>query len=131
MPDFIKFLVVGAIAAVANIILRIILNYVVSYEMSIIVAYFIAMTIAFVLNKAFVFRSQQSYRSEYIRFFLVNIIAVMIVWLVSIGLARLLFPAIGFTWHAETIAHVIGVMSPVVFSYFGHKHFSFGKATQG
>jgi putative flippase GtrA len=63
--------------------------------------------------------------SEYTRFALVNLAAVAQVWIVSVGLARLAFPAIGFTWHAETVAHVIGVAIPVFTSYLGHKHFSF------
>ena len=44
---------------------------------------------------------------------------------VSVGLARFIFPATGFAWHAETVAHVIGVAVPVFTSYLGHKHFSF------
>ena len=52
-------------------------------------------------------------------------LAVAQVWIVSVGLARFVFPAIGFTWHDETVAHVIGVLVPVVTSYLGHKHFSF------
>ena len=63
--------------------------------------------------------------SEYTRFALVNLAAVAQVWVVSVGLARLVFPAIGFTWHAEIVAHVIGVVVPVFTSYLGHKHFSF------
>ena len=59
------------------------------------------------------------------RFALVNAIAFVQVWLVSVGLARLLFPAIGFTWQAEIVAHAIGVASPAVTSYFLHQHFSF------
>jgi putative flippase GtrA len=62
---------------------------------------------------------------EYARFALVNAVAFAQVWLVSVGLARLVFPAIDFTWQAETVAHVIGVVSPIVTSYIGHKHFSF------
>lgn len=41
------------------------------------------------------------------------------------GLAFFLFPAIGFTWHAKTIAHIAGVSVPAITSYFGHRHFSF------
>jgi len=47
------------------------------------------------------------------------------VWVVSVGLARVIFPAIGFSWRAETVAHVVGVLSPVVTSYVLHKRFSF------
>jgi len=56
---------------------------------------------------------------------LVNLAAVAQVWVVSVGLARLVFPVAGFVWHAETVAHVIGVAVPVFTSYLGHKHFSF------
>jgi putative flippase GtrA len=65
---------------------------------------------------------------EYLQFGLANLVAIVQVWCVSVGLARLLFPAIGFDWHAETVARVIGVASPVYTSYLGHEHFSFGKA---
>ena len=84
------------------------------------------MTTAYLLNKGFVFASSgRGVASEYTRFALVNLAAVAQVWIVSVGLARLVFPAISFTWHAETVAHVIGVTIPVFTSYLGHKHFSF------
>ena len=44
---------------------------------------------------------------------------------VSVGLAKLAFPAVGLRWHAELIAHVVGVLSPVLVSYQGHKRFFF------
>ncbi len=65
---------------------------------------------------------------QFIRFAMVNAIAFTQVWLVSVGLARWLFPAIGFDWQAETVAHVIGVASPAVTSCFLHQHFSFREA---
>lgn len=49
------------------------------------------------------------------------------VWLVSMGLARFALPAMGFETHAEIIGHVIGMLSPVVTSYFLHKYFTFSK----
>jgi hypothetical protein len=64
-------------------------------------------------------------RGEYARFALANAVAFAQVWLVSVGLARLVFPAIGFRRHADTVAHLIGLASPVWTSYLGHKHFSF------
>jgi hypothetical protein len=35
-----------------------------------------------------------------------------------IGLASLLFQGIGFTWHVEMVAHLIGVLNPMATSYF-------------
>ena len=126
---FALFLCAGGTAAAVNIASRIVINWFVSYEVAILAAYLCGMTTAYVLNKLVVFRSQdREIAHEYLRFALVNLVAVVQVWCVSVGLARLLFPAIGFDWHAETVAHVIGVASPVYTSYLGHKHFSFGKA---
>ena len=123
---FILFLGAGGAAAVVNIVSRIALNWVMRYEIAIVVAYLIGMTTAYLLNKQFVFAaSGRKVSSEYLRFTLVNLAAVLQVWIVSVGLARFVFPAAGFAWHAETVAHVIGVAVPVFTSYLGHKHFSF------
>ena len=123
---FALFLAAGGAAALVNIVSRIALNSAMPYEIAIVVAYLIGMTTAYLLNKYFVFAaSGRGAASEYLRFTLVNLAAVAQVWIVSVGLARLAFPAAGFVWHAETVAHVIGVMVPVFTSYLGHKHFSF------
>ena len=103
---------------------RIALNWVMPYEVAIVVAYLCGMTTAYLLNKYFVFAaSGRAVASEYLRFALVNLAAVAQVWIVSVGLARFVFPAIGFAWHAETVAHVIGVAVPVFTSYLGPQAF--------
>jgi putative flippase GtrA len=128
LRHFTLFLITGGTAALVNILSRIVINWFVSYEVAIVLAYLCGMTAAFLLNRQFVFgASGRSLRAEYLRFALVNVLAVAQVWLVSVGLARLIFPATGFTWHAETVAHVIGVVVPVFTSYLGHRHFSFAK----
>jgi len=124
----IRFVFAGGTAAIVNILSRIVINWLVPYEVAIVLAYLCGMTIAYLLNKHFVFLSDDHrIASEYMRFALVNLGAVIQVWCISVGLARWLFPAIGFVWHAETVAHVIGVASPVYTSYLGHKFFSFGR----
>jgi len=123
---FALFLFAGGTAALVNILSRIAFNWLMPYEVAIVVAYLCGMTTAYLLNMRFVFASSgRGVASEYTRFALVNLAAVAQVWIVSVGLARLVFPAISFTWHAETVAHVIGVTIPVFTSYLGHKHFSF------
>lgn len=128
---FALFLAASGGAAVVNILSRIAINTVVSYEVAIVLAYLLGMTTAYILNKFFVFvSSDRQISAEYARFALVNLVAIVQVWCVSVALARFVFPAMGFTWHAETVAHVIGVASPVYTSYLGHKHFSFGAWTR-
>ena len=123
---FALFLFAGGTAALVNILSRIAFNWLMPYEVAIVVAYLCGMTMAYLLNKRFVFTSSgRGVASEYMRFALVNLAAVAQVWIVSVGLARMVFPAISFIWHAETVAHVIGVTIPVFTSYMGHKHFSF------
>ena len=128
---FMLFLFAGGAAALVNILSRIAFNWIMPYEAAIVVAYLCGMTAAYLFNKHFVFEaSGRSMTSEYARFALVNLLAVAQVWVVSVGLARFVFPAVGFTWHGETVAHVIGVVVPVFTSYLGHRHFSFAK-TEG
>lgn len=125
---FVLFVLAGGIAALVNILSRIALNWIMPYEVAIVIAYLCGMTTAYLLNRAFVFEaSGRAVASEYTRFALVNLAAVLQVWVVSVSLARLVFPAVGFAWQAETVAHVIGVIFPVFTSYLGHKHFSFAK----
>jgi putative flippase GtrA len=128
MESFAYFLVVGGTAALVNIGARMALNVVMPYEIAIVAAYLCGMTVAYVLNKTFVFvPSGRTIRNEYLRFSIVNAIAAAQVWVVSVGLARWFFPLIGWTWHPETVAHIIGVGSPVISSYFGHRYFSFAR----
>lgn len=128
MGEFSRFVLTGGIAAGVNVVARWGLSHVMSYEVAVAVAYLFGMTTAYLLARIFVFElSGRSAGSELFRFAIVNVFALAQVWLVSVGLARLAFPAIGFVWHAETIAHLIGVAVPAVTSYFGHRHFSFAK----
>ncbi len=123
---FIRFILSGGIAAGVNLVARAGLSTIIDYSAAIIIAYVVGMTIAYCLMKLFVFEvSGRRARTEYLRFGLVNFVAMAQVWLVSIGLARWLFPFTGFYYHPEAVAHLIGVLSPVATSYFLHKYFTF------
>lgn len=125
-------MMVGGFAALVNLSTRALLNLVVSYEVAVIVGYLCGMTVAFTLNKFFVFsRSGRAAHREYVRFAIVNAVAFAQVFVVSVGLARWLFPLLGFTFYADTIAHVIGVGSPVITSFLGHKYYSFATVGPG
>jgi putative flippase GtrA len=123
---FIRFAISGGIAAGVNILSRILLSEIMPYSIAVTIAYLFGMTTAYVLMKVMVFEaSGQRVHQEYVRFTLVNAVAFAQVWLVSIGLAKHLLPMIGFESHAETVGHIIGVLSPIVTSYFMHKYFTF------
>jgi putative flippase GtrA len=123
---FPRFVLAGGIAALANMGSRIALGSVMDYVPSIVAAYLIGMLTAFLLNRHFVFqRAGNALGQQVLWFTIVNLAALAQTLAVSVGLSRWLLPWIGWPWHPETTAHVIGVMVPVFTSYLGHKHLTF------
>lgn len=126
VPRFVRFLAAGGIAAAANFLSRIALSEVMAYVPAIVLAYGVGMLTAFVLNRAFVFTSAENPLAQQLQWFvLVNLLAVAQTVLISLVFARWLFPLAGMDWHAETLAHAIGVAVPVVTSYLGHRRWTF------
>ena len=94
---------------------------------AVVVAYVIGMIVAYNLFRIFVFGATgRGVASEAWRFTLVNIVSLALVWVISVGLARVVFPAIAWTWRADDIAHLLGVLSPALTSWVGHKKYTFG-----
>lgn len=123
---FLRFLLTSGVAAGVNVVGRYLLEFAMPYQWAVAVAYLFGLVTGFLLARQFVFTAAPDRAGgQFMRFALVNAIAFVPVWVVSVGLAKLLFPAIGFDRHAETVAHVIGVASPAVTNYFLHQHFSF------
>lgn len=123
---FLRFLVTGGLAAGVNILSRHLLSFWLPFEAAIVVAYLIAMTTAYLLARALVFPpSGRTRQSEYVRFALVNLAALVQVWIVSVGLADWLLPSVGWGYRPELVAHTVGVLSPAVTSYYGHKAYTF------
>jgi putative flippase GtrA len=123
---FARFLLVGVAAAAVNVVSRVLISSFVRFEYAVALAFPIALTFAFLMSRFFVFEiSQRSVWQQYLRFWLVNLLAFVQVWLVSVGLTRWIFPAVGWTFHAELIAHTVAVCSPVLTSYYAHRRFTF------
>lgn len=124
--QFFTFLVTGGTAALVNFGSRIFYNNWFSFSTSIVVAYLTGMITAFILVKLFVFKqSQQSLSKSIVFFILVNVVAVVQTWLISMGLAYYLLPRFHVMQYIKEIAHAVGVIIPVFTSYIGHKRFSF------
>jgi putative flippase GtrA len=124
--QFTLFVVTGGIAAAANFGSRILYNRWVDFSTAVILAYITGMVVAFLLARAFVFKeSTQSTNKSVAYFIIVNMFAVVLTWLISMGLAVYVLPALGIKKYVHEIAHAAGVVAPVFTSYLGHKHFSF------
>jgi len=123
---FLRFLMSGGLAAIVNVASRHLLSAVMPFRWAIIVAYLFGMSTAWLLSRLFVFeRTRRRWVDEYGRFALINVVAAAQVWLISVGLAEFMFPAVSFNFHPEDVAHVVGVAVPAFTSYLGHKHFTF------
>jgi len=120
------FLLTGGLAALVNFTSRIAYNRFVDYQIAILLAYITGMITAFILAKLIVFRqSQQSAHRSVLYFLLVNLVAVVQTWLISVGLAFYIFPYFGIKHFVPEMAHALGLGVPVLTSYIGHKRWSF------
>ena len=124
--QFLLFLLTGGTAAAINIGSRIVYNQWWSFSTSVIAAYLTGMLTAFVLAKLFVFAdSQQSLHRSALAFVLINMLAVLQTWGISMLLLHYALPALGVGSFAPELAHAVGVVVPVFSSYLGHKRWSF------
>ena len=124
--QFLIFVLTGGIAALSNILSRLGLSKILQFELAIIIAYLIGMLIAYVLAKKFVFiNSKKSIKSSLAGFALINLLAIIQTWLVSIGMKTFLINFVESIFITELIAHTSGVIVPVFTSFFGHKYISF------
>ncbi|NML30843.1 GtrA family protein [Paraburkholderia antibiotica] len=125
-PQFLKFLLAGGVAAAVNFGSRIVFNHWMPFSAAIVVAYIAGMITAFVLTKLFVFTdSERPTWQSAVFFTLVNIVAVLQTWAVSVVLAYYVLPWLNVSWHPKEIAHFVGVVVPVFTSYIGHKKLTF------
>lgn len=129
--QFSGFVVAGLIAAAVNWLSRMAFSALgMSLTPAVICAYVLGMITAYVLMRMFVFeKSDHGAKGEIPRFILVNVVSLVQVWLVTVGLDYWL-PRIGFTWQTDAIAHGIGVASPILTSYFGHRYLTFRRTEQ-
>jgi putative flippase GtrA len=124
--QFIIFLITGGISAAVNFLSRIFYNHYCSFSSAVIFAYLTGMVTAFVLAKLFVFKStSQSLKRSAVIFTLVNVVAALQTWIISMGFNYYVLPMLGVDRYVAEIASAIGITFPVFTSYLGHKRWSF------
>ncbi len=126
LPVPLRFLLAGGVAAAVNFGSRILLSLVLPYAIAVTLAYLFGMATAFVLNRRFVFTgSTNPLHQQAIWFVTVNLVALLQTLAVSVLLADFILPRAGLTWHADEIAHAVGIVTPILTSYLGHRRFTF------
>ncbi len=121
-----RFLLAGGVAALVNVLSRLLYSEAVSYPVAVVAAYLTGMATAYVLNRLLVFGpGDRGVPGEMLAFALVNLLAVAQTLVISLALAYYVLSAFGVVQHAETLAHVVGVIVPVFTSFVGHKYWTF------
>jgi len=124
--QFAKFLLAGGLAALVNFLSRILFSHWMAYVPAIIIAYCVGMLTAFILNRLFVFQPEINRLHKQAAWFIaVNIAALLQTLIISVVLAYYLLPHLNIHHNADTIAHGVGVIVPVISSYIGHKYLTF------
>ncbi len=124
--QFLYFLLSGGLAAGFNWGSRFIFSEIFPFEVAVVLAFFIGSLSGFFLMRFFVFDGLgKPALPQVSKYIIVNFIALTQTLLVSLFLAHFLPPILGIKDQAESLAHLIGVLVPVVTSYFGHKFLTF------
>lgn len=126
VSQFLRFLLAGGASVACNFTARHLLGYVVPFELAVALAYLVGMLTAYAMMYVFVFpASGRGHGSGFMRFAVVNIFSLAAVMVVSVMLVRVIFPAVGFGWYPEDVAHFIGLCSTIITGYVGHRLFTF------
>uniref|UniRef100_Q47FD0 GtrA-like protein n=1 Tax=Dechloromonas aromatica (strain RCB) TaxID=159087 RepID=Q47FD0_DECAR len=125
-PQFLRFLVAGGVAAGANFGSRFVFSIFFTYGVAVFLAYLVGMLVAFLLMRGLVFNARQGpLAPQLTKFIGVNVLAVLQTLAISLLLARWVLPSVGIMDNAEALGHLVGVLVPVLTSYFGHKFLTF------
>ena len=127
--QFLRFVLVGGVAAVANWTARLALAHWLTFGWAVAIAYCFGTTTAFVLNSVFVFPDSDKPRASQARdFFLVNLASFPVVWGLSLAFERFLFQ-IGMQSHREDLAHALAIPVPMFAVFLIYKFFTFSQKT--
>lgn len=124
--QFAYFLVSGGIAAGLNWSSRFFFSEFFRFDVAVVLAFLVGLLSGFVLMRFFVFNGlNKPIAPQAGKYVAVNLFALLQTLVISLVLARWALPSAGIVGHAEALAHLIGVIVPVVSSYFGHKFLTF------
>jgi putative flippase GtrA len=126
MRELVLFLLSGCIAALLNWMSRFIFSIWLPFEFAVVAAFLVGLTSGFVMMRLYVFNARgMQVIPQVSRYIFINMLALAQTLIISVVLAYWVLPNWGVIGHADAIAHLIGVLAPVITSYFGHKYLTF------
>lgn len=124
--QFLYFLISGGVAAGLNWVSRFFFSKAFNFEVAVVLAFMVGLLSGFFLMRVFVFDGiSKPIMPQAGKYIGVNLLALLQTLVISLLLARWVLPKVGITDHAEALGHLVGVLVPVVTSYYGHKLLTF------
>ena len=124
-PQFARFLAVGVTAALANWVTRIWLSRSLSFEIAVALAYFVGMSVAYALNRVFVFPgSNRPIARQASEFMVVNLLFLPVVWSSAL-LFRWVLMYLGIRVYTDGIAHGLALAVPMLATFLIYKFKTF------
>jgi putative flippase GtrA len=124
--QFLRFLFVGATAALMNWLARYWLSNWLTFPVAVAFAYIIGIAVAFELNRRFVFPASNRPLVRQARdFILVNAAFFPVVWLAAL-LFKNLLQHFGVSVFVEGIAHGLAIALPMLMTFLIYKFIAFG-----
>ena len=127
--QFLRFLLVGGIAALANFFSRFLFQTYFPYTPSVALAFTLGTIISFILNKTFTFASYDEKTSiQLIKFLLAGIVCVALASIIAyLGMAFYHIARISFVTEKkmESIVHIIAIGLTTIYNFLAMKFFSF------
>ena len=125
--QFLAFLIVGATAALLHWLVRLMLSQYLAYTWAVCWAYLVGMTVAFVLNRIYVFPvSDKAIASQARDFIVINLAFFPVVWAAALVFNGLLL-RVGLKHYSEEIAHAAAISLPVLATFLLYKFYAFGR----
>lgn len=126
VKQFALFLLSGGLAAGLNWASRFFFSIFFQFEIAVVLAFLVGLLSGFLLMRLFVFDGVGKQLTPQVgKYVVVNLFALIQTLVISIMCVRWLLPLDRDVEQVEALAHLAGVLVPVVTSYFGHKFWSF------
>lgn len=132
LPQVVRFLLLGGLAAGINWVARFPLSLVMPFPAAVLVAQLIGFCAGFTLYRTYVFPgSNRSFIGQSATFLLVNLVGAVIVLSVATTLLSLLEAIAWPQYVREGLAHGFAICVGAVVNFFGHKLLTFRVSVSG
>lgn len=129
LPQVVRFLLLGGLAAAVNWLIRFPLSAMMPFEAAVLVAYVIGMSVGFTLYRRYVFPgSTRPIIEQTLTFLGVNLVGAVVVMVIANALLGLLAPLGWPDFIVEGGAHGVAIGIGAVVNFFGHKLITFRTA---